>query len=85
MLNFTTAEKLNSLHKEIATKLPPKKALKYIKEVERLFNPNTTNIVEYRINGVVTKDGDSYIFHALMDLDFEQWRISFSRTINEQY
>lgn len=82
---FTTAHQLNTLHKSIVKELGTKAGKKYIEQAEKLINPNCNTIVEYRPNGIVTREGEDYIFNALADIEFETWRIAFKRNINEQF
>jgi len=74
---FTPSDQLAKAKEKIKTKLKGKKLEKYFREVDRLFNPNKTNIVEYRTNGVVTRAEDGkYLFHALADTDLSKWRVA---------
>jgi len=81
---MTTSDVINRDYKNLKDKLGEKKAQKYFEQVDKLINPNENNIVEYRENGVVTKEGDKRIFHALSDTDLKNWRIGFDRDITNE-
>lgn len=82
---ITSADVINRDYKIIKEKIGEKKAQTYFKKVDALLNPNENNIVEYRTNGVVTKDGDAYTFHALADMDAKKWRIAFTQDVTDQF
>lgn len=83
--NFTPKEVINEGYNTLKQKLGEKKTQKYFQQVDKLINPNENNIVEYRENGVVTKEGDKYTFHALADLDMKNWRVGFTSDISDQF
>lgn len=59
---------------------------KYFEQVDRLIDPNENEVVEYRHAGVVTKEGDRYIFNPLMDMDLKVWRLSSAKTdVTDQF
>lgn len=76
MKNFTPVISEVKGRKELKERLGVKKALNYFKQVDRLINPNENEIIEYRTNGVVVKEGDKYIFKALIDMDYKVWKIA---------
>jgi hypothetical protein len=83
---FTPTEQLKTAKEKLKTKLKGQKFEKYIRQVDKLFNPNKTNIVEYRGNGVVTHDADGkYTFHALADMDMKEWRVAWKSDVTDQY
>lgn len=82
---FTEANVINDGYKNIKDKIGEKKAQKYFNQVDKLINPNENQIIEYRGNGVVTKEGDKYIFNALSDMDMKNWRVSFKNDITDQF
>lgn len=74
--NFTSKEVIDRGYETIKAKLGEVKAKKYFLQVDSLINPNKNEIVEYRTNGVVTKEDGNYYFNALGDTEFKTWRIS---------
>lgn len=82
---ITDASVINRDYQALKEKIGEKKAKKYFEQVDRLINPNKNQVVEYRSNGVVTKQGDKFIFHALADMDMSTWRIAFTNDVTEQF
>lgn len=74
--NFTPAEVINKGYNSIKEKVGEKKAQKYFEQVDKLIDPNKNQVVEYRQNGVVTKEGDKYTLHPLADMELKNWRLS---------
>lgn len=64
----------NEGYRAIKAKEGERFARKYFEQVDKLFNPRDENIIEYRRNGVVIKEGDKYTFHAISDTDLKTWR-----------
>lgn len=71
----TNANTLNKEYAKLKEKYGNKEAKKIYDNAIRLVNPNTNEIVEIRGNGVVTKEGDKYIFRPYLDTDFKTWRL----------
>jgi len=82
---FTPAKVISKFHKAFNEKIGGKKADKYFNQAHRLINPNENEVVEYREDGIVTKEGDKYTFHALADLDQKEWRIAFKNDVTDQF
>ncbi len=82
---FTEAAVVNRDYKTLKEKLGEKKTKKYFENADRLINPNKNNIIEYRPNGIVTKEGDKYTFHALADTEFKKWRIASTTDVTDQF
>jgi hypothetical protein len=80
-----TIQSQNEGYNALKEKVGEKAARKYFEQVDRLFPPYTSNVVEYRENGVVTKDGDKYTFHALADKETKQWRVGFKSDVTDQF
>jgi hypothetical protein len=74
--SFTSAEVINRDYRTLKEKLGERGAQKYFTQVDRLLDPNEHNVVEYRANGVVTKEGDKYLFHSIGDIELKEWRLS---------
>ncbi len=83
--NFTQKQVINNGYTLIKSKLGDKKAKKYFEQADILINPNENEIVEYRENGIVTKEGDKYTFHALADMGLKTWRVAFKNDVTEQF
>jgi hypothetical protein len=83
--NFTSAQTVNRDFKILTQKIGNKKAVKYFEQVDKLFNPNSTKVVEYRTNGVVTEENGKYIFHALSGMDTKTWRVGFKSDVSDQF
>lgn len=83
--NFTQPETINRDYAKIKADIGEKKAQKYFEQVDKLINPNEHEIVQYRKNGIVTKEGDKYTFHALGDMDMKNWRVAFKNDITDQF
>ena len=83
--NFTTKDVINRDYAVLKDKLGEKKAQKYFQQADRLIDPNNNTIVEYRENGIVTKEGDKYVFNALAGTDTKEWRIGFKTDVTDQF
>jgi hypothetical protein len=84
-IKLTDAKVINEGYRNLKAKIGEKKTQKYFVQVDKLINPNTNAVVEYRENGVVTKDGKIYTFHALAGQDTKQWRIAFTTDVSDQF
>lgn len=60
-------------------------AKKYWQAADRLFN--ASDVVEYRANGVIVKEGDGYTLHAFGDTDSPsaKWRIGAEIDVSDQF
>lgn len=85
MNNFTDSKTINEAYNRLKEKLGNKKTQKYFEQVDRLFDPNMNEIIEYRNNGIVVRQSNKYMFHALADMDLKNWRIAFVVDITDQF
>lgn len=81
----TKTEVINRDYGVLKKKLGEKKARKYFEQADRLVNPNQNNIVEYRENGIVIKQGDQYLFKGFADQNLKDWRLVYEVDVTDQF
>jgi hypothetical protein len=63
-----------------------KEADKYFAQVDRLVDPVIKDVVEYRKNGIVVKEGNDFVFLPLMDKGLPSWTLSGEKyNVNDQF
>jgi hypothetical protein len=82
---FTKTDTINKAYRELKEKIGEKKAQKYFEQVDRLMPPLRNEIVDYRENGIVVKQGGKYIFHALIDTSTKKWGLGFTSDVSDQF
>lgn len=83
---FTPVDVINDGYRNIKAKEGVKFAQKYFKNVDKLFDPNSNKIIEYRPNGVVTLENGKYIFTALTGVnDWKVWEKGFKTDVSDQF
>lgn len=82
---FTSKEVVDAGFRKIRSRTGLRKTIEYFKQVDTLFDPNRTEIIEYRHSGVVTKENKKYIFHGLAGMETKQWRVAFIADVTDQF
>lgn len=83
--NFTPVEVINDGWRKMKEKMGERKAKKYFEQADRLMNPNQNEIVEYRTNGIVTREGGKYMFYPIGGTDYKNWWLLSKMDVSDQF
>jgi hypothetical protein len=86
-VGFTESKDLNKIFSELKNKYGEKKGTALYEAANRLVNPNENTIVEIRGNGVVVKEGETYILKPFgnTDANSKKWTLYKGLDITDQF